>query len=275
VIKLANGLGFFRQGLGTWGLNGSQIVRPAVETALAAGYRRFDTAKAYENETELGESLRSAALPREGFFVTSKVWNDEQGRGATREACLRSLERLGLDYLDLYLLHWPVASKSLECWADMEALLGEGLVRAIGVSNFQEQHLSLLIKQADVKPMVNQVELHPYLTQEKLVDCCHRLGVVLEAYSPLARGKIKKNQFFQKLARKYNRTCAQVMLRWHFQSGRAFIPKSTNPERIRENAAIYDFVLSPEDMAAINRQNQNRSVLKPPFEFDEYGWIKP
>jgi diketogulonate reductase-like aldo/keto reductase len=189
------------------------------------------------------------------------------------EACRRSLELLGLDYLDLYLLHWPVARKSLEAWEDLERLLADGLVKAVGVSNFMKVHLEEILKLGGTRPMVNQIELHPYLTQEALSEHCGRTGLVVEAYSPLARGKIKKNQFFLKLARKHSRTTAQVILRWHFQSGRAFIVKTASPERVKENSGIFDFVISPEDMAAIGRQNQNRSVLTPKFEFDRDGWI--
>ncbi|MDR1298172.1 MAG: aldo/keto reductase [Deltaproteobacteria bacterium] len=272
VIKLANGTGINRLGLGTWRLTGAEV-RTAVLAAAEAGYRRFDTASAYENESELGEALAATGLARGEYFVTSKNWNSEQGAGATGEACRRSLERLRLDYLDLYLLHWPVRTRSLECWGDMERLLEDGLVKAVGVSNFRENHLAELLKIAKVRPMVNQIELHPYLTQERISACCAAQGLVVEAYSPLCRGQFKKNQFFQKMARKHGRTPAQIVLRWHFQSGRAFIPKASSPEHVCENAAIFDFVLTPEDMEGIGRQNQNRSVLKPPFEFDAEGWI--
>jgi diketogulonate reductase-like aldo/keto reductase len=261
-----------RLGLGTWLLNGPAI-EPAVRAAFESGYRRIDTASAYENESELGAALKGCQIPREELFLTSKVWISEQGRGITVQACQRSLERLGLSYLDLYLLHWPVAQKSLWAWEDMEKLLADGLVKAIGVSNFQKRHLDEVIKLGGTKPMVNQIELHPLLTQESLSEHCGRQGAVVEAYAPLARGKLKKNQALLKIARKHSRTVAQVILRWHFQSGRAFIPKSSDPARVKENADIFGFLLSPEDMAVVTKQNQNRSALNPKFDFDPDGWI--
>jgi diketogulonate reductase-like aldo/keto reductase len=271
-INLANGLAMPKLGLGTWLLSGV-AVRPATEAALDVGYRRIDTAAAYGNETELGEVLKGSLVRREDLFVTSKVWNNEQGRGLTTRACMESLERLGLTYLDLYLIHWPVAGRSLEAWEELERLLSDGHVKAIGVSNFQENHLEALMRLGGIKPMVNQLELHPYLTREELCGYCAQQGLVVDAYSPLARGGVLKHQFFQKLARKYTRSVAQVVLRWHFQKGRAFSPKAATPDRVRENSAIFDFVLAPEDMAAINRQNQSRSVLKPKFTFDQEGWV--
>ncbi|MDR1109467.1 MAG: aldo/keto reductase [Deltaproteobacteria bacterium] len=272
-IKLANGLGMPRLGLGTWGLSGRAAVAPAVEAALEAGYRSFDTASVYGNEAELGASLRESGLARGELFVASKVWNSDQGPGLTRQACLGSLERLGLQFLDLLLLHWPVALRSLQAWEEMERLLSEGLVRAIGVSNFGKGHLARLLAACGTRPMVNQIELHPYLSQEPLAGYCRDQGIVVEAYSPLARGQVRKNQFFQKLARRHGRSVAQVVLRWHFQGGRALIPKSATPQRVRENGAIFDFVLSPEEMAGIGRQNQDRSVLRPRFELDGEGWV--
>jgi diketogulonate reductase-like aldo/keto reductase len=186
---------------------------------------------------------------------------------------LDSLERLGLDYIDLYLLHWPVANQTQSAWEDLEKLLDEGLVKSIGVSNFNDKQLETLFKQVNIRPMVNQIELHPYFSRPALVRFCSDRAVVVTAYCPLARGTIKKNQFFQKLGRKHEKTVSQIILRWHYQSGHVLIPKAANPQHIRENASIFDFSLSPDDMAAIGRQNQNRSVLKPPFHFDADGYI--
>jgi diketogulonate reductase-like aldo/keto reductase len=262
-----------RLGLGTWLLADQAVIDPVIQAAFEVGYRRVDTASAYENEAALGKALAVVSLPREDFFVTSKAWLNEQGRGLTYEACQRSLEKLKLTHLDLYLIHWPVFEKSLLAWEDMEKLLAEGLVKAIGVSNFQKAHLDEIIKLGGTKPMVNQIELHPHLTQESLSEYCGRQGAVVEAYSPLGRGKLKKNQSLLKIARKHSRSVPQVILRWHFQSGRAFNPKSSDPERVKENAGLFDFVLSPEDMAVISKQNQNRSVLSPKFNFDQAGWI--
>jgi diketogulonate reductase-like aldo/keto reductase len=271
---LANAKTMPRLGLGTWLLTNQEVIDPVIGAAFEVGYRRVDTASAYENEEALGKALAAISLPREEIFLTSKVWLNEQDRGLTYQAGQRSLEKLKLDYLDLYLLHWPVLEKSLLAWEDMEKLLADGLVKAIGVSNFQKHHLDEIIKLGGTKPMVNQIELHPHLTQESLSEYCGRQGAVVEAYSPLGRGKLKKNQSLIKIARKHSRSVAQVILRWHFQSGRAFIPKSSDPERVKENAGIFDFVLSPEDMAVISKQNQNRSLLTPKFNFNQEGWIQ-
>ncbi|MDR3134765.1 MAG: aldo/keto reductase, partial [Deltaproteobacteria bacterium] len=260
-IKLANGHAMPRLGLGTWLLSGREAVATSLNAALEAGYRRVDTASAYENEAEIGRALKESAIPREELFLASKAWITEQGQAQALEACQRSLERLGVPYLDLYLLHWPVAKNSLVAWESLERLLEGGLVKAIGVSNFQKGHIEEVLKLGGTKPMVNQIELHPHLTQESLSGFCGRQGIVVEAYCPLARGRLKKNQALLKLARKHARTVAQVILRWHFQSGRCFVPKSSDPERVRENAGIFGFVLSPEEMTAIGKQNQNRSVL--------------
>jgi diketogulonate reductase-like aldo/keto reductase len=261
-----------RLGLGTWLLEGAPLAA-SVEAALEAGYRHFDTAAAYRNEAELGRALRASGLPRQSLFVTSKIWNSDQGRELTRAACLASLERLGLERLDLCLLHWPVAGRSLAAWEELERLQADGLVGAAGVSNFDEAQLGQLWEGAAVKPQVNQVEMHPFRSRAGLLDWCRARSVVVTAYSPLARGRIRKSQLIQKLARKRGRTEAQIVLRWLFQRGVALIPKSATPERVRENAAIFGFALGPEEMAALGRQNQDRSVLKPKFEFDGEGFV--
>ena len=259
-------------GLGTWRLEGDALTR-AVEAALAAGYRHFDTAAAYHNERTLGRALAASGLPREEIFVTSKVWNSDQGRNLTRRACLTSLERLGLDYLDSYLLHWPVSRRSLECWREIEGLMAEGLVKSAGVSNFDEAQLERIFQAAAIKPAVNQVELHPHKSRESLMAFCQSLKVAVTAYCPLARGQLIKSQNLIRIAEQLNRTVAQVILRWHVQKGRSVIPKSSDPERIRENCRIFDFELPPEHMKILDRQNQDRSVLTPKFPMDPEGWV--
>jgi diketogulonate reductase-like aldo/keto reductase len=271
-IRLHNGLTMPRLGFGTWTLQASTL-EIAAQAALEAGYRHFDTAAAYENERDLGKVLAASGLARESLFVVSKIWNTEQGRELTPKAYEASLERLGLERLDLCLLHWPVAGRTLEAWEALERLYGDGRVGAIGVCNFDQNQLKWLLGSCSFKPMVNQIELHPYLARPTLVNYCQENGIVVTAYCPLARGKIKKNQFLQKLARRHERTVAQVVLRWHFQNGVALIPKSADPGRVRENAAIFDFCLTPEEMSGLNKQDQDRSVLKPKFEFDAEGFI--
>ncbi|MDR2443078.1 MAG: aldo/keto reductase [Deltaproteobacteria bacterium] len=271
-IRLYNGLAMPRLGLGTWGLSGRDL-ELAAQTALEVGYRHFDTAAAYENETTLGQALNSSGLKREELFVVSKIWNSDQGEGLTERAYDDILSRLGLDKLDLCLLHWPVASKTLKAWECLSDLYAKGRVSAVGVANFDLAQLKWLLASSELKPMVNQIELHPYRSQTELTDFCREKGVVVSAYCPLARGKIKKNQFLQKIARRHEKTVAQVVLRWHFQNGLAFIPKSAQPDRIRQNADIYDFCLTPEEMAGLGKQNQDRSVLKPKFKFDSDGFI--
>ncbi|MDR1546114.1 MAG: aldo/keto reductase [Deltaproteobacteria bacterium] len=272
-LTLTGGVRLPRLGLGTWGLREGQEIRETAACALAAGYRAFDAAAAYGNERGLGQALRESGLPRDDFFVTSKVWNADQGRGLTRRACLESLDRLGLERLDLYLLHWPCAGRSLEAWRDLEDLREAGLIRAAGVANFSQAQLGRLFAEARLRPEVNQIELHPYRRQEELVAFCRAEGVAVMAYSPLARGRVVKHQFFEKIGRRHGRTAAQTVLRWHWQKGVALVPKSVRPDRVRENADFFGFELSPEEMAAIDRQNQDRSVLKPPFQFDENGWV--
>jgi diketogulonate reductase-like aldo/keto reductase len=259
-------------GLGTWRLDGDRLTR-AVEAALEAGYRHFDTAPAYHNERTLGRALAASGTPRERLFVVSKIWNSDQGRGLTRPACLASLERLGLDYLDLCLIHWPVAGRSLECWRDLEGLVAEGLIKGAGVSNFEEAQLERLFELAEIKPVDNQVEVHPHRSRRSLMAMCERLGVKVTAYCPLARGQLNKSQNLIRVAERLGRTVPQVILRWHLQKGRGVIPKSGDPERIRENARLFDFELTPADTRVLDRQNQDRSVLTPKFPLDSDGYV--
>jgi len=232
---------------------------PPVETAevvrgaLAAGYRHIDTAAAYQNEQGVGEAVRSFGLEREQVFVTTKCWNTQQGYERAKRALGRSLERMGFDYVDLYLIHWPAPSQDLyvETWRAFVELHQEGLARAIGVSNFEPAHLQRVIEGTGVTPAINQVELHPYFQQEKLRREHAGLGIVTEAWSPLGQGRELGDPAIARIAEACSRTPAQVVIRWHLQSGNVVIPKSVTPERIRANFEVFDFDLDQEQMRVI------------------------
>lgn len=255
IIQLANNVQMPQFGLGVWEAEDGNEVQTAVSEALAAGYRAIDTAKIYGNEEGVGRAINESAVPREDIFLTTKLWNSDHGYDKTLAAFDESLKKLGTDYVDLYLVHWPVPSDGLmeETWRAMEDIYKSGRAKAIGVSNFQPQHLHELMKTATILPMVDQVELHPRLQQRELRDYCEDKDIVITAWSPLLRGgELLENEVIKKIAVDYNKTPAQVILRWHIQLGHVVIPKSVTPERIRENLDIFDFELSGEAMAAIN-----------------------
>lgn len=267
TTTLANGVEMPWFGLGVYKVqDGSEIVK-TVHTALDLGYRSLDTATLYENEKGLGEAIQTANVAREDLFITSKVWNTDQGYQSTIEAFDTSLQLLGLDYLDLYLIHWPVRDKYKETWKALETLYKQKKVRAIGVSNFHIHHLQDVMKHADIKPMVNQVEYHPKLTQKELHAFCHKENIQLEAWSPLMRGRLMDNPTLQKIAVAHHKTVAQVILRWDLQHQVVTIPKSIKPERIAENANIFDFELTNEEMATIDSLNENIRTGKNPDNF--------
>lgn len=251
--------------------DGSELV-DAVKAAVAHGYRSIDTAAIYDNERSVGQAIREAlqetGLSREDLYVTSKVWNADLGYEATLAAYETSLEKLGLDYLDLYLIHWPVAGKYKDAWRALEALYKAGRVKAIGVSNFQIHHLEDLMKDAEIKPMVNQVELHPRLSQQALRDFCARHDIQIEAWSPLMQGQLLDNPVLQEIGARHGKSVAQVILRWDLQHGIVTIPKSTKVSRIIENASVFDFELTSEEMARIDALNQNLRVGPDPDNFD-------
>lgn len=253
-ISLAGGVTIPQVGYGVYQVPPAETAR-LVETALQAGYRHIDTAKLYDNETGVGAALAASAVPREDVFVTTKVWNTEQGREATLRSFDASMSRLGLEQLDLFLIHWPAPRQDLyvETWRTLVQLREEGRVRAVGVSNFEEEHLRRIIAETGVTPAVNQIELHPYLTQQHLRELHAELGIVTEAWSPLGQGHGQLDDpVVRAVAARVQRTPAQVVLRWHLQLGVVVIPKSATPSRIAENLALTDFVLSDEDMAAIS-----------------------
>jgi len=242
-------------GLGVYSMNNEEVTG-AIHHALEAGYRLIDTASVYGNEEGVGKAVRESDLPREEIFVTSKVWNIDQGYERTLKAFDKSMNRLGLDYLDLYLIHWPVSDQYKDTWKALEKLYNEGRIRAIGVSNFLIHHLKDLMEDAEITPMVNQVEFHPHLVQQELHDFCHEHQIQPEAWAPLMRGKVNDIHLLRGLAEKYGKTPAQIVLRWDLQKGVVTIPKSSNPERIRSNADIFDFEISEGDVKRIDDLEQ-------------------
>ena len=269
---LHNGVKMPWFGLGVFKVEEGPELVNAVKTAIKHGYRSVDTAAIYENEEGVGQGIREgikeAGISGEDLFVTSKVWNSDLGYESTIKAYEASLNRLGLEYLDLYLIHWPVEGKYKDAWRALETLYKEGRVKAIGVSNFQIHHLEDLMKDAEVKPMVNQVECHPRLTQKELQVFCQKHGIQLEAWSPLMQGQLLDNPDLLEIANKYNKSIAQVILRWDLQNGIVTIPKSTKEHRIVENATVFDFELTKEDMKRIDDLNQNHRVGPDPDNFD-------
>jgi 2,5-diketo-D-gluconate reductase A len=252
-VTLNNGIKVPQLGFGVWRVPRAET-RRVVTAALEAGYRHIDTAKLYDNEEAVGAAVRDSGLDRDQVFVTTKVWNSDQGYDATLRAFDASMDRLGFDVLDLYLIHWPRPGKdtAVETWRAMERLYLDGRIRAIGVSNFQPDHLRRLLDKSEVVPVVNQVELHPYLQQVEVRKANDELGVVTEAWSPLAKGgDLLDDPTITALADKHGVAPAQVVLRWHMQLGTVAIPKSVTPERIRQNIDVFGFRLDEQDMAMV------------------------
>src|SRR5665213_1587865 len=241
----------------------------AVASALEAGYRHIDTAAAYRNETEVGNAIRASGLDRSSIFLTTKCFNDDQGYEQAKRAYHESVERLDSGPLDLYLIHWPVPSQDLyvDTWRVFVDLAAEGLVRSIGVSNFQPAHLDRLVAETGVTPSINQVELHPWLQQAELRRKHHELGIVTEAWSPLARGRALDHPLLGAIGRRHARSPAQVVLRWHLQLGNVVIPKSVTPERIRENIDVFGFELDPDELAAIGDLDRGERIGPDPDTF--------
>ena len=254
-------------GLGVYQSEAGEEVERAVSTALEIGYRSIDTATLYGNEKGVGNAVRSSGVPREEIFVTTKVWNSDQGYDSTLKAFDASAERLNIDYVDLYLIHWPGNKLYLETWRALEKLYADGRVHAIGVSNFQIHHLQDIFANSDIVPVVNQVELHPRLRQKELHDFCREHTIQIEAWSPLMRGRILDHETLVNIGESYGKTAAQVILRWHLQREIVTIPKSVTPSRIAENADIFDFELSEGELAAIDNIDQHKRVGPNPDTF--------
>jgi diketogulonate reductase-like aldo/keto reductase len=267
TVELNNGVSMPRLGFGVFKVKDGEEVTSAIRAAITTGYRAIDTAAAYRNEDGVGQAIRECGVPRDQLFITTKVWNADQGYETTLAAFEDSRKKLGLDYLDLYLVHWPVKDKYKDTYRALEKLYKDGLVRAIGVSNFQTHHLDDLLENSSVVPAVNQIEYHPLLTNEKVKAYCDNKGIKVTAWSPLMQGNLDLPLLTQ-LASKYGKSAAQIVLRWDLQKGVITIPKSINPGRIAENADLYDFELSAEDVTAIDALNQNRRFGSDPDNFN-------
>ncbi|MDT0465082.1 aldo/keto reductase [Streptomyces gibsoniae] len=269
-IILNNGVEMPQLGFGVWQVPDDEA-ESAVATALEAGYRSIDTAAIYGNEEGVGKALATSGIPRQDLFITTKLWNSDHGYDSTLRAFDTSLAKLGLEYVDLYLIHWPLPSRGtfVDTYKALEAIYADGRAKAIGVSNFLPEHLRTLIEETSVIPAVDQIELHPHLQQHAAREYHAEQGIATEAWSPLGQGKgLLEVPAIVAIAQKHNRTPAQVVLRWHLQLGNIVIPKSVTPSRIRENIDVFDFTLDTEDMAAISALNEDRRIGPDPATFD-------
>ncbi len=265
---LNNGVKMPWLGFGVYQIEDGNEVESAVKYALESGYRSIDTAAVYKNETGVGNAIKESGVAREDIFLTTKVWNDDMRQSRTAQAFEESLEKLQTDYVDLYLVHWPVAGFYKETWEEMEAIYKSGRAKAIGVSNFLVPHLEDILQDCNVVPAINQIEFHPYLVQPELLSFCKSKQIQVEAWSPLMQGHIVEVPTIQEMAKKYNRTEAQVVLRWSLQHGVVTIPKSSNPKRIFENMQVFSFELSQEDMDALDALNKGKRFGPDPADFD-------
>lgn len=272
-FRLHNGMELPMVGLGMWELFGEEAVQ-SMGWACEAGYRLFDTAAYYHNEKDVGRGIKACGVPRKELFITSKLYPCDMVEGRQETAFRQSLEDLGLEYLDLYLLHWPIGDVE-ESWRVLERLYEAGLVRAIGVSNFQPCHLDKLLRSARITPMVDQIETHPYLVQQGAVDYCLARGIAVEAWGPMGKGRELSDPAVLSIAEKHGRTPAQVVLRYHNQRGVVVIPKSKRRERIWENADIFGFALDPADMAALSALDRGKTTRFYPYEYDpeDFGCV--
>lgn len=270
--KLNNGVEMPLIGLGVFQVEDGQVVIESVKAAIRNGYRSIDTAAIYQNEEGVGQGIKEAleenGLSREDLFITSKVWNADLGYQSTLDAFELSLKKLGLDYLDLYLIHWPVEGKFVESWRALETLYKNGKIKAIGMSNFQIHHLKEVMENAEIMPMVNQIELHPMLSQVELRQFLKENSIQVEAWAPLMQGQLFENETLLEIANTHNKSIAQVVLRWHLQNGIVIIPKSVKEHRIQENANLFDFELSEAEMKSIDSLNKNHRVGPDPDNFD-------
>ncbi len=268
TLTIAAGVEMPRLGFGTYKARPGEV-EGAIETALRAGYRSIDTASLYGNEEGVGTGMRASGVAREEVFVATKVWNDEQGYEETRAACLRSLERLGLDWIDLYLVHWPVKKHLEGTWRAMESLLADGLARSIGVCNFLPRQLDALLAIAEVPPSVDQVEFHPWLQQPDLQAYLSVNGIALEAWAPLMKGRVGEEPALAAVAQRHGVTPAQAAIRWTLQLGHIAIPKSVHPERITENFDVFGFELDDDDMLMIESADRGQRLGPDPYV---YAW---
>ncbi|CAM2822528.1 aldo/keto reductase [Salinicoccus roseus] len=259
TFKLSNGVEIPWVGFGTWQTPDGDTAVNAVKQALVSGYRHIDTAAAYKNEGSVGQAIKESGVAREDIFITSKLWNEDRGYENTKQAFENTLKELGTDYLDLYLIHWPANEKqfddwkeiNLDTWKAMTELYKEGKIKAIGVSNFMTNHLEALLD-AEVKPMVNQIEYHPGYTQDAVVDLCRKHDILVEAWSPIGSGRLLENEDLTKIADKYEKSVAQLCIRYVLQNDVLPLPKSVTPSRIEENTDIFDFEIMEQDMKTID-----------------------
>ncbi|EWG12386.1 aldo/keto reductase [Cytobacillus firmus] len=268
TLTLHNGVEMPQFGLGVYKVENGLQIENTVKDAIDLGYRLIDTAAFYENEEGVGKAIKESGVPREELFITTKVWNTAQGYDQTLTAFDNSLKKMGLDYIDLYLIHWPVKGKYLETWRALEKLYKDGKARAIGVSNFQIHHIKDILENASEKPAVNQVELHPLLSQEDLRAFCGEHNIKVQAWSPIARGRVLEDNAIKEIAEKHGKSAAQIILRWHLQNGIMVIPKSVKKDRLRENADIFDFGLTEDEMRQLNALNNNHRFGADPDNFD-------
>ena len=269
-VTLNNGLKMPQLGFGVWQVQDDQATT-AVAKALEVGYTSIDTAMIYKNERGVGKAIKESAIPREQLFITTKVWNSDQGYENTLRAFDESLERLGLDYVDLYLIHWPTPKfdQYVDTYKALEKLYHDGRVKAIGVCNFEIEHLERILKECEVKPVLNQIECHPYLSQNELKRFCAEHDIFVEAWSPLEQGgDVLRDEVITRIAASHRKSPAQVVLRWHLQNNTIVIPKSVTPSRIEENFNVFDFELNVKEIEEINQLNINRRRGSNPNEMN-------
>lgn len=259
AFSLNNGKALPAVGLGVYQMPNGTMTQRAVDYALRVGYRHIDTAMIYRNEESVGKAMATSFVPREQIFVTTKLWNSDQGYDQAIKACNASLSNLGLSYVDLYLIHWPVQGKRKDSWRALETLYNEGKCKSIGVSNYMEHHLDELLGYCTIMPAVNQIELHPYIYNSRIptVDLCRRAGIIPVAYSPLTKGIKLRDPLLQKTASHYGKSVAQLLIRWGLQQGFAVIPKSSVTSRIADNFKVFDFEITPADMNLLNDLDEN------------------
>lgn len=270
TVKLNNGVNMPVLGLGTFQADRGEETRRAVLWALEAGYRHIDTASIYNNEEDVGLAIRESGVPREEIFVTTKVWNNDQGLEATPRAYEQSLKKLRLDYVDLYLVHWPIKGTRLDAWRALVRLYEQGRVRAVGVSNYTSRHLREALATVPLVPAVNQFEISPFNTRQALVSDCQQWNIQVESYSPLARGKKLGDPVVAEIANRHGKSAAQVLIRWALEKGFVVIPKSVRRERIIENASVFDFSLTPEEVQVLDGLNQDFHTINPPWMVGEW-----
>ncbi len=263
TIKMNDGAEIPVLGFGAYLLTGKAAYE-ATRIALDAGYRHIDTAAFYANEAEIGKAIRDSGLPRESVFLTTKVWNSDQGYKSTIAAFYESLRKTGLDYIDLYLIHWPEPDLRMETWRAMEELRSKEVCRSIGVSNYEIRHLEEVLSKGEIPPAVNQVEFSPFLYRKELLRYCQKENIVLEAYSPLTRARRLNDERLKELAEKYGKTPAQILIRWSLQKGAVVLPKASSEKRIKENAEVFDFEITPEDMEFLDGFHENYRIAWDP-----------